>query len=70
MCFISVVFFSSAWVYVKRGTHPEPAGTCRNLPEPPGTHPEPSRNHPDPHGIFPQPPGTVTENQNIKIKQK
>ena len=26
-----------SWVYVKRGTHPEPAGTCRNLPEPPGT---------------------------------
>ena len=24
-------------VYVKRGTHPEPTGTCRNQPEPPGT---------------------------------
>ena len=38
-------------VYVKRGTHPEPTGTCRNHPEPPGTtrnHPEPTRNPPEP----------------------
>ena len=29
-------------VYVKHGTHPEPAGTCRNHPELPGTYPEPA----------------------------
>ena len=56
-------------VYVKRGTHPEPTGTCRNHPEPNRNHPEPSRNrpehsrnYPEPQGTFPEPPGTLTEN--------
>ena len=38
---------------------PYPPGTCRNLPEPPGTYPVPP-------GTFPEPPGTLTENQNNK----
>ena len=46
-------------MYVKRGTHPEPAGTTRN-------HPEPTRNHPEPPGTYPESPGTLTENQNNK----
>ena len=37
-------------MYVKRETHPEPAGTCRNLPKPAGTHPEPAGTHPEPAG--------------------
>ena len=35
----------------KRGTHPEPSGTCRNHsdpPEPHRTNPEPIRNPPEP----------------------
>ena len=34
---------------LKRGTHPEPTGTCRN-------HMEPNRKHPEPHGTCPEPP--------------
>ena len=47
-------------VAIKRGVCKtrNPPGTCRNLPEPPGTHPEPSRNLPEPHGLFLEPPRT------------
>ena len=34
---MNVFFFCEQtlfWVYVRRGTHPEPAGVCRNRPEP------------------------------------
>ena len=65
------------WVYVKRGTHPEPAGTSRNHPEPTqnlaGTFRNPtdsSWNHPEPHEIFPEPPGTLKDNQNNKNQTK
>ena len=56
-------------VYVKRGTHLEPTGTCRNHPEsnrnhpePHGTYPEPAettRNHPEPHRTYLDPPGNL-----------
>ena len=48
-------------VYVKRGTHPEPAGTYRNHPEPPGTDPEPPGTDPEPPGTDPETPGTDLE---------
>ena len=51
-------------VYVKRGTHPEPAGTSRKNPEPPGTHPERNRNLPEP---LPE-PWQKTEIIKIKLK--
>ena len=47
------MYSSYAGVYVKRGTHPEPAGTTRNYLEPPETHPEPNRK-------LPEPPGTTS----------
>ena len=50
-------------VYVKRGTHPEPTGTCRNHPEPLGT----TQNLP---GSYPEPPGTFTGIQNNKNEIK
>ena len=59
---ISQVWFQTRiGVYVKPGTHPESAGTCRSHPEPTRNLSEPSGTYPGPLGTYPKSPGTYPE---------
>ena len=69
---------SKSWQKVEGVCNPNPPGTCRNLPEPPGTNPEspgtlpgtylePTWNHPEPSRNSPEP---WQKTKIIKIKWK
>ena len=74
MSHLNEMKYSDCRVYVKRGTHPEPAGTTRNLPEPPGTYPEPPGTYPEPPGTNPEPtrnhPEPTQNTRNLDRKPK